>query len=293
MTTDTSTLSVFLLVFAAVASIGYVVFATLRTDVLERASLVREEEGNVSVLRKLISPVRMAAYRLNAGFGVSLAAFVLFSALDLPMVGSVCLAAAAGVGASFLPLLWFKRKVAARVELFQSQVLELTTGIAAGMRAGQALPAALESVSRRIPWPMSEELRTTLREYRLGIDLVEALERLNERLPSEDLALLVGAVRLTTQSGGSLAEVMEKMTELIRARNDFQERLKNLTAQGRFEAAAMSLMPFVVFVILFFENRPLVMPLVTTTTGWTAICAVVALVTCGYLCIRKIVTIEV
>ena len=86
---------------------------------------------------------------------------------------------------------------------------------------------------------------------------------------------------------------MERMTELIRSRNDFQERLKNLTAQGKFEAAAMSAMPLVVFVILFFENRPLVMPLVTTETGWTAIAAVCFLITCGYLCILRIVTIEV
>ena len=284
---------VLLLVFVAVVSIGYAAISTFRTDVLEKASLVRENEGNISPLRKLVSPVQMATYRLNAGFAAFLVLFVLFAALDFPVLNSLAAAAAGAVGASFLPPLWFKRKIASRIDLFQSQIMELTNGLAAGMRAGQAFPAALESVSRRIPWPMNEELKTVLREYRLGIDLPEALARLNERLPSEDLALLVGAVKLTTQSGGSLAEVMEKMTELIRARNDFQERLKNLTAQGKFEAIAMSVMPIVVFFILFFEDRPLVMPLITTTTGWTAICAVLVLITCGYLCIRKIVTIEV
>ena len=89
------------------------------------------------------------------------------------------------------------------------------------------------------------------------------------------------------------AEVMEKMVDLIRARNDFQERLKNITAQGRFEAAAMSLMPLVVFAILFLEDRPLMMPLVTTEIGWTAIAAACALVGVGYFWIRRIVTIEV
>lgn len=284
---------VFLLVFAAVTALGYVVLSTIQTDVYERASLVRAEEGNVSALRKLVSPVQMAKYRLNAGFAAAIAFFVLFSALDFPIWKAVLVAAVAAFGASLLPPLWFKRKVSSRVELFNSQIMELTNGLAAGMRAGQAFPAALESVSRRIPWPMNEELRTVLREYRLGLDLPESLARMQARLPSEDLALLVGAVKLTTQSGGSLAEVMEKMTELIRARNDFQERLKNLTAQGKFEAIAMSVMPIVVFFILFFENRPLVMPLVTTETGWTAIAAVCVLITCGYLCIRRIVTIEV
>ena len=285
--------AVLALVFAAVFALGYVVLSTIRTGVLERASLARTEEGNVSVLRKLVSPVQMATYRLHAAFAAGLLLFLLLAALDFPFFGALLAASAGGAAASFLPPLHFRRKAEARIALFQSQILELTNGIASGMRAGQAFPAALESVSKRIPWPMSEELQTVLREYRLGIDLSEALARLQERLPSEDLALLVGAVRLTAKSGGSLAEVMERMTELIRARNDFQERLKNLTAQGRFEAAAMSAMPVVVFFILFFENRPLVMPLVTTTTGWTAIAAVCVLVTCGYLCIRRIVTIEV
>ena len=283
----------YILVFAAVTALGYVAISTFQTDVYERASLVRDEEGNVSPLRKMVSPVRMAKFRLNAGFGVSLALFVLFTALDFTILKALALSVAGGTGASFLPPLWFKRKVAARVDLFNSQILELTNTVAAGMRAGQAFPAALESASKRLPWPMEEELKTVLREYRLGLDLPDALSRMCDRLPSEDLALLVGAVKLTSQSGGSLAEVMEKMTELIRARNDFQERLKNLTAQGRFEAVAMSIMPVVVFFILFLENRPLALPLVTTNGGWTAIGIVCFLVVCGYLCIRRIVTIEV
>ena len=284
---------VLLLVFAAVAALGYIVFSTIRTNALEKASLERADEGNVSSFRKLVSPIRLAELRVDAGFVAALLAFAALSAGGCPIFKAFVLSVVGAVGASFLPLLHFRRKAAAREELFNSQILELTNGLAAGLRAGQAFPAALESVSRRIPWPMNEELQTVLREYRLGLDLSEALARLQDRIPSEDLALIVGAVRLTTKSGGSLADVMERMTELIRSRNDFQERLKNLTAQGKFEAAAMSAMPLVVFVILFFENRPLVMPLVTTETGWTAIAAVCFLITCGYLCIRRIVTIEV
>lgn len=284
---------VLLLVFLGTISIGYFILSTFQSIVYEKASLVREEEGNVSILRKIISPVKMAMYRINIGFGVAVFVFILFSILNFSIFKALIPSIIAGVGASWIPILWFKRKVELRIALFNSQIIELTNGIASGLRAGQALPATLESVSKRIPWPMSEELNTVIREYRLGLDLSEALSRLHERLPSEDLALIVGAIKLTTQSGGSLAEVMEKMTELIRARNDFQERLKNLTAQGKFEAVAMSIMPIIVFFILFFENRPLVMPLITTTMGWSAIGAVVFLITCGYLTIRRILTIEV
>ncbi|MBR0056429.1 MAG: type II secretion system F family protein, partial [Kiritimatiellae bacterium] len=188
---------------------------------------------------------------------------------------------------------WFRRKVAQRKELFNSQILELTTGLATGMRSGQAFPAALESVSGRIQWPMKEELAIVLREYRRGSDHPEALDRLNQRIPSEDLTLLIGSIRLTTQSGGSLAEVLDRMVEMIRGRREFQDKVKAMTAQGKFEAIAMSLAPLFVFLLLFLIDRPLMLPLVTTLPGWLTIAADATLVTIGFLVIRKIVTIEV
>lgn len=282
-----------LLVLLAVGALGYIVVSTFMTSVMEAAANVREDEGNVSILRKLVSPTQMAKYRLNVGFAVAIAVFLILTFFNFKNGRTFFVSVSLGIVAAYMPVVYYKRKVQRRTDLFNSQIMELTNGLAAGMRAGQSFAAALESVSKRIQWPMSEELETVLRENRLGIDLPEALERMNKRQPSEDLALIVGAVKLTAQAGGSLSEVMDKMTQLIRARNDFQERLKNLTAQGKFEAVAMSLMPIFVFVILFFEDRPLVMPLITTNLGWTAIGVVVFFVTCGYLWIRKIVTIEV
>lgn len=288
-----STTLTLLLVLLGAGSLGYIAVSTFITSVMEDAANAREDEGNVSALRKLVSPTQMAKYRINAGFAVAIAVFLILTFFNFKNGRTLFVSVLLGTIAAYMPVVYYRRKVASRRELFNSQILELTNGIAAGMRAGQAFPAALEAVQRRIQWPMNEELETVMRENRLGIDMPEALERMNKRQPSEDLALIVGAVKLTAQAGGSLSQVMEKMTQLIRARNDFQERLKNLTAQGKFEAIAMSLMPIFVFVILFFEDRPLVMPLITTNLGWTAIGAVVFMVTCGYLWIRKIVTIEV
>ena len=125
------------------------------------------------------------------------------------------------------------------------------------------------------------------------MDLPESLTRLCERMPSEDLSLLVTAIRLTMQSGGSLAEVLDRITDTIRERTEFQERLRTMTAQGRFEAIAMAAAPAVAFVILFFLDRELMMPLVQTKIGWCAIAAVALLETIGFVIINKIVTIDV
>jgi tight adherence protein B len=83
------------------------------------------------------------------------------------------------------------------------------------------------------------------------------------------------------------------MVITIRARTDFQERLKNMTAQGRFEAIAMSLAPLAAFILLYLIDPQLMRPMVTTGMGWCGISIVVVLVTLGFLVIKKITTIEV
>ena len=113
------------------------------------------------------------------------------------------------------------------------------------------------------------------------------------RMPCEDLHLLVTTISLTTKSGGSLVEVLEEMVVTIRSRTDFQERLKNMTAQGRFEAFAIAMAPVAAFVLLYFIDPALMTPLVTTGYGWLAITGAGLLVITGYYILKKIITIEV
>jgi tight adherence protein B len=156
-----------------------------------------------------------------------------------------------------------------------------------------ALPQALEKIGAQSVGPMQEELAIVLREYRLGADLVLALDRMNRRMPCEDIRLLVSAIRLTTETGGSLASVLAEMAAMIRARRELFDKIKALTAEGRFEAFVMSCAPLAAFFILYFQQPELMRPLYTTGMGWATIGAVAALVAAGYFTIRKIVSIEV
>ena len=191
------------------------------------------------------------------------------------------------------PLWWFQRKVKVRTLQFEESILDLTIGMEKGLRSGQALAQAIESLSRRMEGPMQEELTTVLRETRMGKDLPEAMDRLQGRMPSEDLALLVTAIRLTMKSGGSMADVLARMTDMIRGRREFQGKLRTLTEQGKFEAMAMSAAPFAAFIVLYFLDTDLMRPMLFHPVGWTAFGVVIALEIIGYLIIRKIVTIEV
>ena len=83
------------------------------------------------------------------------------------------------------------------------------------------------------------------------------------------------------------------MVEMIRGRREFQERLKNMTAQGKFEAIAMSCAPIAAFILLYIVDPSLMRPMVTTGMGWGGIGIVAVMISCGYFVIKKIVTIEV
>ena len=199
---------------------------------------------------------------------------------------------ALGIGYA-APLLYYSRKVKKRALDFEGSILDLSMGLTSGLRAGQALPQALEVFARRTEGTLKEELDVVLKEYRLGVELPDALQRMYDRLPCEDLQLLIISIRLTLQSGGSLADVLQRITQTIRGRIEFQQKLKALTAQGRFEALAMSLAPLLAFVLLFVINNDLMLPMVKTLIGWCAIGVMLTLETIGYFVIRAIVDVKV
>ncbi len=188
---------------------------------------------------------------------------------------------------------YFDYLVRKRQAAFEMKILDLTSGLANALKAGMALPQALERIAARMDGPMREELAIVQREYRLGMDMPTVLSRLVERMPCEDMQLLTAAVRLTTQTGGSLADVLAEMTEMIRGRREFAEKVKTLTAQGRFEGYVLGLMPVVAFVLFYFIQPEIMSVLFTTLIGWTAISVTVALETIGFVVISKITTIEV
>ena len=272
-----------ILVAAAVAAIAWTVTSQVQ-------NVAREKSEKLSAKGAGLLKVRITFALIGAA--VAAAALLMLLPFDIRFL-TIPISLVVGTIGFFLPLLHQKRKEKARAEAFADQMLEFSMGVSNGLKSGQALPQAIEVYSRNCDEPMKEELAIVLREHRLGIDLAEALERMYTRMPCEDLKLLTVSVSLTMKSGGSLAEVIQKITALIRSRMDFRRKLSALTAQGRFEALAMSLAPVAAFILLFLVERDLMIPLVTTLTGWIAIGVVITLELIGYLVIRKITNIEI
>lgn len=223
--------------------------------------------------------------------GVAVAGMIAGGILNPVMLFVV--AGLVGAASFRVPRLLIRRRIAKRRKEFESRLVDLTMGLSNGLRSGAALPQSLETVTRDMGGVMGEEFALLLREYRLGVDLPDGMAKLCQRMPSEDLKLLSTAIRVTLQAGGSLAEVLDKITGTIRERVEFHEKLATMTAQGRFEAVAMALAPMVAFLLLFAIDSELMLPLVTTTTGLSMLGVVVLLEVVGFFFINKIVSVEV
>jgi tight adherence protein B len=288
---------VYLLVFGAVALVIYS-FAGLANSIsqekveLERKS--KELQSFANPMNRYISDQRLIQFRVSSAvvLGGLFAGILLFASVTNPLIW-MPISSGMGFVGWMAPLWYYNWKLKDRRTKFENRILDLTMGLANGLRSGQALPQGLEAIARRLEGPIQEELMVVLREYRFGLELSEALERMYQRMPCEDLRLLVTSVKLTAQSGGSMAEVLSRMTEMIRGRTEFQGKLHTLTAQGRFEAIAISASPFVAFILLYIVDTELMAPMLRTTVGWAALGAVVLLETIGFYIINKIVTIEV
>lgn len=243
---------------------------------------------------KLVERDRLLSYRVLAALSGFAAVFILqllFGVEKLYIAIPVSLAA--GFACWKGVYAYFARAAAQRRLRFEAKILDLTMGLASGMKAGLAFGQALDAVSRRIGDPMREEILQVLRENRFGADFPTAFENLARRMPCEDMQLLTTSVALTTRSGGSLAEVLEEMSDVIRKRTEFYGRLRNMTAQGRYEALVIALSPLAAFGLFYLIDPELMRPLVQTWIGWCAIGVSATLVWIGYSILRKITNVEV
>ena len=132
-----------------------------------------------------------------------------------------------------------------------------------------------------------------LYEVRLGVSLDQGLKNVARRMPSQDIDIVVNAILMSTEVGGNLAEIFDKIGETIRERNRIEGKIKALTAQGKMQGVVISLTPFALLGILYVFNRELVVDFFSQPAGWAIFTAVLLLIAMGALTIAKIVKIEV
>ncbi|MBQ9501733.1 MAG: type II secretion system F family protein [Lentisphaeria bacterium] len=180
-----------------------------------------------------------------------------------------------------------------RLDKFNFQLEDALGMMSGALKAGFSINQALEEVADCDLHPVSIEFRLLTQELRLGVPLDQALENMSRRLVSDDFDLVVTAIITARQTGGELTGTLERVAMLIRERVRIGQKVSALTAMGRLQAAMIGAMPFVLLVGLYYISPQMMSMFLHSALGIAAVVAVVVLVVCGFLAIRKITNIEV
>lgn len=215
--------------------------------------------------------------------------------LALPtMAGfSVMLGPVMGLFFAVLPMVWllFKRK--RRLAKFGAQLPEALELIARALRAGHSLASGFSLVANEMSDPIGGEFNRTFEEQNLGKPLEEALEDMTKRVPNLDLKFFVTAIVLQRQTGGDLAEILDKIGYLIRERFKIWGQVQALTGEGRLSGIVLLALPPALFAVVYKMNPDYLMLLFTDPLGKKMLVGGVLTQLFGALVIRKIVNIRV
>lgn len=198
-----------------------------------------------------------------------------------------------GVGGAMAPLQWVRRKARTRIRQFEEQFPDCLEFISRSMRAGHAFSVSLEMVHKEFSDPLASEFRRTFEEQNLGQPLDIVLKKMSRRMPSMDTQFFVSAVLLQKRTGGNLAELLDKLADIIRQRFKLRARIRAISAQGLMSGRILASIPGAVGILMYMANPSYARFFVDDPAGREMLAAALGLQLVGYLIIKKIVTIEV
>jgi len=205
------------------------------------------------------------------------------------MSGSLVLAALGAAGTAVLPILYVALVRARRMEKLLSQLPDAFDLMARALRAGQTMSQALQSVADEFSAPVAEEFGVCYEQQNLGLSPEAAMRDLARRTGLLEIKIFVLAVVVHRQTGGNLADLLEKLAAVIRDRYRIRGIIKALTAEGRLQAIILLALPPAMLVIMFVINRPYAMVLFQYPLFLVVMFATMAI---GGLWIRKIISYD-
>ncbi len=185
---------------------------------------------------------------MTAGLGVG--SFIIGMLISRSVLGGLGLFPLALMA----PRFWLKRKKSKRIAAFQNQLPDVLNLVVGSLRAGYGLIQAMQLVAQEMPSPSKDEFERVTHEISLGIPLQDALNRLVERMESEDLGLVVTAITIQNEVGGNLGNILETISATIRDRVRVQGEIRTMTSMQRMTGYMLAAMPFFVAAILMVLN---------------------------------------
>ncbi len=246
-------------------------------DRLDRAGMRMKPQEIVLTVSSLVAMVWIIIV-------VALRPPILVAILSLPAVGLL--------GALFFSS-YVKIRIARRLDAFVSQLEIALRLIASGVRVGLGMRQALMVVIEELGDPARYEFRRVIGETNIGVSILDAIDDLAERMPSNETLMMARVFRVQAQTGGDLARVLEGLANTIKARRQVQRKIGALTAEGRMSSWVLTLIPLFIGGFIVITQPQMGHSLIYTFVGHLVIAVVFFFEIVGYFWIKKILQVEV
>ena len=250
-----------------------------------------EDSRHMEALGRVIEQagLKMMAHRL-----VLLAVLLAFAATILVMIvtGNPAIALLGLVAAGAAPFIYVFRMRRARLEKFEEQLPDAVDVMKRALRAGHPFSTSIKLVSEDMDAPIAREFEQTFADINYGNDMRRALMAMLVRVPSSNLMAVVTAVLIQKETGGNLAEIFERISQVIRNRFRFGRRVRTLSAEGRLSAWILTLVPIVLFGVIWITTPSYLPPLLENPTGQKMIVFAIVMMGIAVFWMRKIIRID-
>lgn len=265
-----------------------------RGDSIGGSPVIHRILSSLDVIKKLDQNIRQAGLELTVSrlltFCVLAGILGFFAALT---VMSPALSILPAVFAASLPVVYVSFLRKKRLRKINAQLPDTLDLLGRSLAVGHAFSEALNQVQSEMPDPIATEFRIVFEEQKLGLSTKVALDRLSERVPLTDLRLCITAMHIQRETGGNLAEILEKVSQTIRERFKLMEDFRTLTTSSRGSAWILCSLPFGIVFLLTVINPDYMYVLLHDERGHYILAAALILQILGILTIKKILAIKV
>ena len=243
------------------------------------AELILQQAGLTWTLQTLLL--------LSLGTAIALGLMVLILSRSVP-VGMV-----ATVVGAMLPNMYVRHRRTKRFNAFEELLPEAIDLVGRALRAGHPLSAGFKMAADDGPEPVASEFRRVFEEQRFGLPVQDSLLSMADRVNLVDVRILVTAILIQREVGGNLAEILDNLSSVVRARFTIRRQIRVYTAQGRMTGYLLSALPLILFALLYTINAQYMSILFTDPIGKILVAVALTMQFIGFLWIRKIIKIEI
>ena len=278
---------------------------SITTPAGEAASVVRQDEqGPLPGVQKLLGKtgagtslgklIEQSGVRATTG-GILMVSggLAVLGILGVLMFAPTASAAPAGLLLGALPILFLMQRRSARIRKFEEQFPEALDLLSRALRAGHAFQTSLGMVADELAEPVGPEFKKTFDQQNFGLPLKECLFDLADRVPLLDVRFFATAVTIQRETGGNLAEILDKLAYVVRERFKILRQVRVHTAHGRFTGYVLLALPAALGIILSYISPDHMNTLFTEPQGKTMLLGAGVMQCVGYIWIRKVIKIEV